>query len=113
MFTHFYFFFSHWKSGANVSITILYDHILHTFLTMKHKRPAILVIQADNHVKEAKNKSVFSFTAHLINFDWFKKVKILYLISGHTHDLIDQEFAIWTIVLFRHCIESLHAFSNS
>jgi hypothetical protein len=108
--THFYFFFPHWESGANVSITILYDHILRSFLTMKHKRPATLIIQADNCVKEAKNKSVFSFAAHLVYFEWFKKIKILCLIPGHTHDLIDQEFATWATALFRLCIESLHAF---
>jgi hypothetical protein len=110
--THFYFFFPHWESGANVSITILYDHILRSFQTMKHKRPTTLIIQADNCVKEAKNKSVFAFAAHLIYFNWFKKVKILCLIPGHTHDLIDQEFATWAIALLHHCIESLHAFPD-
>ena len=50
---------------------------------MKHKRPAALILQA----------------AHLVHYDWFKKIKILCFISGHTHDLIDQEFSIWAIGL--------------
>ena len=105
--TQFYVFFPHWETGANVSVGILYDHILRSFQTMDHKRPSTLVIQVDNCVKEGKNKTILAFAAHLIHFGWFKKVKIISLIQGHTHDFIDQEFSLWAAGERRYCIESL------
>ena len=93
--TQFYTFLPHWKTGANISVSILYDHILQSFKSMNHKCPSTLVIQVDNCVKEGKNKTIFAFAAHLIHFGWFKKVKIISLIQSHTHDLIDQEFSVW------------------
>jgi hypothetical protein len=105
--TQFYTFLPHWETGANISVSILYDHILQSFKTMNHKRPSTLVIQVDNCVKEGKNKTIFAFAAHLVHFGWFKKVKIISLIQGHTHDLIDQEFSVWAAGERRFCIESL------
>jgi len=102
-----YVFFPHWECGPNISLTILYDHIVRTFQTMNHKRPKTLVLQVDNCCKEGKNRTVFAFAAHLVHFGWFKKVKIVSLIQGHTHDLIDQTFSVWTTGEHRNCIESL------
>jgi hypothetical protein len=105
--TQFYLFFPHWETGANVSVGILYDHILRSFQSMDHKRPSTLVIQVDNCVKEGKNKTILAFAAHLVHYGWFKKVKIISLIQGHTHDLIDQEFSLWAAGERRFSIESL------
>jgi hypothetical protein len=106
--TQFYTFFPHWETGSNVSCSILYDHILRSFQKMKHKRPSTLILQVDNCAKEGKNKTVFAFAAHLIHFGWFKKIKIVSLIQGHTHDLIDQEFSVWSTGERKKCIESLY-----
>jgi hypothetical protein len=103
---HNYIFLPHWETGANISISILYDHIVRSFRTMEHKRPHTLVLQVDNCCKEGKNRTVFAFAAHLVKFGWFRKVKIVSLIQGHTHDLIDQTFATWTTGERRICIES-------
>ena len=78
---------------------ILFDHILRAFQQMKHKRPSTLILQVDNCAKEGKNKTVFAFASHLVHFGWFKKVKIVSLIQGHTHDLIDQEFSVWSTAI--------------
>jgi hypothetical protein len=68
-----------------------------SFLSINHLRPPKLIIQVDNCSKDGKNKIVFAFAAHLVYWGWFKEVHIISLIQGHTHDLIDGEFAIWTI----------------
>jgi hypothetical protein len=110
--TQFYLFLPHWETGANISISILYDHILRQFKTMLHKRPPKLILQVDNCAKEGKNKFVFAFAAHLIYFDWFKEVEIVSLIQGHTHDLIDQEFSVWAEGERKRCCETLDDISE-
>src|SRR5688572_5270398 len=109
---HTYVFLPHWEGGPNISITILYDHIRRAFRSMAHSRPKTLVLQVDNCAKEGKNKVMFAFAAHLVHFGWFKKVKIVSLIQGHTHDLIDQLFATWSIAERKQCIQSLCALSD-
>jgi hypothetical protein len=32
----------------------------------------------------------------LVHWGWFEEVQVISLIQGHTHDLIDGEFAVWT-----------------
>ena len=44
-----------------------------------------------------KNKTLYAFGAHLVHWNWFKEVLFVSLIQGHTHDLIDQEFSIWSM----------------
>jgi hypothetical protein len=104
----FYLFLPHWETGANISISILFDHIWREFNTMNYNRPPKLVLQVDNCVKEGKNKYVFAFAAHLIHFGWFNEVEIVSLIQGHTHDLIDREFSGWAEAEKKRCIETIY-----
>ena len=95
--THFYISFPHWTAGANFSITLLYNSIIRFFKKIKHERPPQLIIQVDNCAKDGKNKTLYAFGAHLVHWNWFKEVLFVSLIQGHTHDLIDQEFSIWSM----------------
>jgi hypothetical protein len=110
--TSYYLFLPHWETGPNISITILYDQIMRYFKSLNHKRPAILEIQVDNCAKEGKNRAVFAFAAHMVHWKWFEEVNIVSLIQGHTHDLIDQDFSIWTKGERKHRIESFYQLSN-
>ena len=110
--SHFYLGFPHWSAGPNLSITILYDRILCFFQTIDHKRPFQFVLQVDNCAKDGKNKFIFAFAAHLVHWNWFKEVLIVSLIQGHTHDLIDQEFAVWTAGEHRYELHSFHKLAN-
>jgi hypothetical protein len=62
----YYLMLPHWEHGPNVSITILYYHILEQFTKMKHSRPHTLVIQIDNCAREGKNKYILAFASHLV-----------------------------------------------
>jgi hypothetical protein len=110
--TSYYIFLPHWETGSNISITILYDYIKKYFVSINYKRPAELMIQVDNCAKEGKNRTVFAFAAHLVKFGWFSEVHIISLIQGHTHDLIDQDFSIWTKGERKYGIESLYQLSK-
>jgi hypothetical protein len=106
--THFYLAFPHWSAGPNLSITILYNSILQFFKNIKHQRPAQFILQVDNCAKDGKNKTIFAFAAHLVKWNWFKEVLIVSLIQGHTHDLIDGEFSVWTAGERKWNIPSFH-----
>lgn len=47
----------------------------------------------DNCFRENKNKDVFAFAHYLIEKNIFKKIKIGFLMKGHTHEDIDQYFS--------------------
>ena len=54
--------------------------------------PLLLYNQLDNTARENKNSTVFSYLSMLVNQRVFSKVKISFLLVGHTHDHIDQMF---------------------
>jgi hypothetical protein len=56
------------------------------------RMPEVLYIQLDN-VSHNKNRWVFAYCAWLVHTGVLKKVKISYLIVGHTHEIIDQFFS--------------------
>jgi hypothetical protein len=56
--------------------------------------PSKLYIQLDNCWRENKNKFVIGFAAWLVFAKVFKKVKISFLIKGHTHENVDRMFSL-------------------
>ena len=56
--------------------------------------PPVLYMQLDNTCRENKNKFVFSFLAYLVTMGVFKKIKVNFLLVGHTHEDIDQYFSV-------------------
>ncbi|CAE7349680.1 unnamed protein product [Symbiodinium natans] len=56
--------------------------------------PAHLVVIADNTVKSAKNQFVLRFLSYLVGKKLFKSATLFHLMEGHTHEDIDQLFAV-------------------
>ena len=59
--------------------------------------PEHLVIQTDNTVSQSKNSFAHLFHAILVSKLLFKTVTMNYFMVGHTHEDIDQLFAVVTI----------------
>ncbi|XP_067660460.1 uncharacterized protein [Haliotis asinina] len=57
--------------------------------------PETLYLQADNWPKDNKNKTLLYFLALLVKLKIFKKVKLSFLMVGHTHEDVDQLFSVF------------------
>ena len=55
--------------------------------------PPVLYVQLDNTARENKNSTVFGYLSTLVDKGIFKKIKVNFLLVGHTHDHIDQMFS--------------------
>ena len=64
--------------------------------------PHVLYVQLDNIARENKNSIVFGYLSMLVNQGVFKKIKVNFLLVGHTHDHIDQMFSTFSRQLSRH-----------
>ena len=58
--------------------------------------PPVLYVQLDNTVRENKNSIVFGYLSMLVKQGVFRKVKVNFLLVGHTHDHIDQTFSTFS-----------------
>ncbi|XP_060595320.1 uncharacterized protein LOC132749532 [Ruditapes philippinarum] len=78
---------------CNVTLNTLV-YVLHAVsLENDGRMPPTLYLQADNSGKDNKNSFVMVFLAWLIKVKIFKKVKLGFLMVGHTHEDIDQVFS--------------------
>ncbi|XP_041478017.1 uncharacterized protein LOC121425955 [Lytechinus variegatus] len=55
--------------------------------------PDVLYLQMDNCGRENKNQCVIALCALLVELNVFRKVKIGFLMKGHTHEDVDQLFS--------------------
>ena len=60
--------------------------------------PEVLYLQLDNTTHN-KSKSLFTYLSWLLDTGIFKKVKVNYLLVGHTHEIIDQVFSRYSVAL--------------
>ena len=63
--------------------------------------PPVLYVQLDNTARENKNSTVFGYLSMLVEKGLFKKIKVNFLLVGHTHDHIDQMFSRFSKKLAR------------
>ena len=63
--------------------------------------PRHLVIQSDNTVAQAKNQFVCIFLAYLVLKGYFLTANLFFLRVGHTHEDIDQFFALLVVLILR------------
>ncbi|XP_053385302.1 uncharacterized protein LOC123524917 isoform X2 [Mercenaria mercenaria] len=77
-----------WSHGAAYTISILVQVLL-----LLDNIPDTLYIQLDNCLGQNKNRYVLGFLAKLVEENIFKKVKLSFLMVGHTHEDIDQLFS--------------------
>ena len=90
-------------NDANLTITIIHDVISH----WSGNLPEVLYLQLDNTCRENKNQVVFGYLNMLVESRIFQRVKVGFLLVGHTHDHIDQMFSRFSVTLRRKEFESL------
>lgn len=61
--------------------------------------PGTLYVQLDNTARENKNQVLIAYLSMLVEKKVFKKVKLGFLLVGHTHDQIDQMFSRFSVKL--------------
>ena len=69
--------------------------------------PEVLYLQLDNTSRENKNQVLFGYLNMLVELGIFKKIKVDFLLVGHTHDHIDQMFSHFSVTLRRKGVGSL------
>ncbi|XP_074659473.1 uncharacterized protein LOC141912156 [Tubulanus polymorphus] len=78
----------------NIILNILFLH--------KEDLPPTLYLQMDNCWRDNKNRFVFAFLHMLVQMRIFDKIKVSFLMVGHTHEDIDQLFSRFSTYLNRH-----------
>ena len=95
-------------NDPNLTITIIH-RVLQSWVG---PLPPTLYVQLDNTARENKNSSVFGYLSMLVHNGLFKKVKVNFLLVGHTHDHIDQMFSTFSKKLSRYDAFTLPALSG-
>jgi hypothetical protein len=80
------------KHDTNLAIEVL-RRVLVKYAKEKGALPPILYLQVDNG-PDQKSKLFLAFMAYLVEMNIFDKVKVSYLIVGHTHEDNDQAFSL-------------------
>ena len=86
--------------GANLTWTVIWL----TLCSMRKrygKWPSVLHITLDNTTGENKNETTIAMCAWLVSSGKVKQVRLLFLLVGHTHVIIDHIFGVITVGLRR------------
>ncbi|KAL3694143.1 hypothetical protein R1sor_007794 [Riccia sorocarpa] len=83
------------RSDSNLTISVIHRVVS----DWEGPLPATLYIQLDNTVRENKNGIVFAYLAMLVEKKIFRKIKVGFLIVGHTHDHVDKMFSRFSVAL--------------
>ena len=86
--------------GANLTWTVIWL----TLCSMRDRFgfwPAVLHLTLDNTTGENKNEVLLAMCAWLVSSGKVKQVRVLFLMVGHTHIIIDQIFGVITVGLRR------------
>ena len=87
--TYGFFDYGQFHHSSNLTMTILLD-VLYMY---KDSLPPVLYLQMDNCARENKNKYVLALCCLLVELKIFRKIKIGFLMVGHTHEDVDQLFS--------------------
>ncbi len=82
-------------NDSNLTVHVI-QHILNTW---ERPLPPVLYVQLDNTSRENKNKYTMAYFYMLVERGIFQKIKIGFLLVGHTHDQIDQMFSRFSLKL--------------
>lgn len=82
-------------NDSNLTVHVI-QHILNDW---KAPLPPVLYVQLDNTSRENKNKYLMAYFNMLVEKGIFKKIKLGFLLVGHTHDQIDQMFSRFSVKL--------------
>ena len=95
--------FKNFKNDSNALLHTLHLDVvrIQQECSQRQRRmPEVLFIQLDN-VGTNKNHHLIAYCSWLVKTGVFKKIKIGFLIAGHTHENIDQMFSRFSIRLRR------------
>jgi hypothetical protein len=81
------------KHDTNLTIECLRRTFLKFQAANKGVLPPILYLQMDN-ASDNKNRHMIAFLAYLVENNIFQKIKVSFLIVGHTHEDIDGFFSL-------------------
>ena len=90
--------------GADHCLEVICRTINHVYNICKMSGrtfPRHLVVQSDNTVAQAKNQFFMMFLAYLVLSGRFQTANIFFLVVGHTHEDIDQLFAVVVSLILR------------
>lgn len=93
-----------WPHNANITINVLLN-----VLSMHPSLPPTLYLQLDNCGRDNKNRFLFAFCCLLVELGVFRKVKVSFLMVGHTHEDVDQMFSRFSTWLNRNNAHHLDA----
>lgn len=83
------------RNDPNLTIAVIQDIISNWERTL----PEVLYLQMDNTAAQNKCAAVLAYLNMLVHKGVFKKIKVGFLMVGHTHDQIDQMFSRFSVVL--------------
>ncbi|KAL3701108.1 hypothetical protein R1sor_019130 [Riccia sorocarpa] len=89
--------FGNIKADANLTVSVIQKIICE----WEGALPEVLYLQLDNTTRENKNGVLLGYLNLLVQQGIFRKVKIGFLLVGHTHDQIDQMFSRFSVRLRR------------
>ncbi|XP_062621696.1 uncharacterized protein LOC134283269 [Saccostrea cucullata] len=78
-----------YSHSTNLTLSIL----LSVFYSLRDSMPNVLYLQMDNCARENKNRYLLAFFCFLVEVGLFRKIKISFLMVGHTHEDVDQVFS--------------------
>jgi hypothetical protein len=82
-----------YSQGASGCASLLH-RIFNSILRKDGKLPRVLLLHMDNTSKENKNNLMIKYLCFLVFHGVFDEVRILFLLVGHTHSVIDQRFSV-------------------
>jgi len=103
MFPRVYFISPNIDNDENIPITIICDVLSHWSSNL----PDVLYLQLDNTCHGNKNQVVFGYLNLLVELIILQKVKVGFLLVGHTHDHIYLMFSHLSVTLRRKEVGSL------
>ena len=104
-----YFDSCQWPHASNMTIHVLVN-ILYMY---RDNLPDTLYLQMDNCGRENKNRFVFAFCALLVELKVFRKIKVSFLMVGHTHEDVDQMFSRYSTYLRRQDVFTMDCLTSS
>ena len=93
------------SDNANFCVDMIHRNItrLQNFNNEHEKpNPQILYLQLDN-VSHNKGTLLLQYLSFLVASGVFLKIKVCYLLVGHTHEYIDQFFSRWASLVYAYC----------
>ena len=103
-----FFDYGQFEHASNLTLTIL----LNVLYMYKDSLPQTLYIQMDKCVRENKNQYVLAFCCLLVELKVFTKIKLGFLMVGHTHEDVDQFFSRFSSRLSWNSAKTLPALMN-